>query len=149
MEIILKEDVENLGTEGEVVEVADGYARNYLLPRRMAVEATEQKKRELKMQKKRRRKREEENREEAQKIADQLENNEYVFKVKAGEEGRLFGSVTDLDIVGRINQDGFDIEKKEVELDDHIKSLGVHRVPIKIFEDIYAEVKVNVKEEEE
>ena len=149
MEIILTEDVEKLGSEGDVVEVADGYARNYLLPRHMAVEATDQKIEEIKRQKERERKRKEERRENAQTTAAKLDSTKYVFSVKAGDQGRLFGSVTSNDIAEKLEDDGYDIDKKEIELDDHIKSLGVHNVPVKIYDDIYAEIKVQVVEKEE
>ncbi|MFW6007195.1 MAG: 50S ribosomal protein L9 [Bacillota bacterium] len=149
MEIILTEDVENLGTEGEVVEVADGYARNYLLPRGMAVEATKQKKQEIQQRKKKKERKEEELRQEAEKTAEKLEKEKYVFSVKAGEQGRLFGSVTSNDIAEKVEADGYDIDKREIELDENIKSLGMHRVPVKIYDDIYAEIKVEVVAAEE
>ncbi|MFW5998833.1 MAG: 50S ribosomal protein L9 [Halanaerobiaceae bacterium] len=149
MEIILKEDVENLGSAGEIVEVADGYARNYLLPRKMAVTATKQKKKEIEKIKEKQRKKEQEKRGEAEQTADELSDKKYVFSVKAGEQGRLFGSVTSNDIAGKLEKDGYDIDKREIELDGNIKSLGVHKVPVKIYDDIYAEIKVEVVEAEE
>ncbi|MFW5788082.1 MAG: 50S ribosomal protein L9 [Bacillota bacterium] len=149
MEIILIEDVDNLGSEGDIVEVADGYARNYLIPRQMAVRATEGRKKQIKQQLKKKHKKEKKNVKEAEKIAEKLEDKKFTFPVKAGEQGRLFGSVTTMDIEEKVNEAGFDIDKKDIELDDNIKELGIHKVPVKIYKDVSADLKIEVVEAEE
>ena len=147
MEIILKEDVEKLGNKGEVVEVADGYARNYLLPKGLAVFATKENLNQLKQQLKKEERKEEERREEAQEIADKLSELELEFAVKAGEEGRLFGSVTDKDIAESIEEEiSVEIDKKDIKMDDNIKELGAHKIEIDLYKDIKAELKVKVIE---
>lgn len=146
MEIILTEDVEKLGIEGEVVDVADGYARNYLLPKGLGVEATKGKKKQIKHKKKKRKRREEEKIDDAKKIAEKLEAENFVFPVKAGENGRLFGSVTSKDIAEKVNAAGYDIEKKEIDLDDNIKDLGIQKVPVKIYKNVSADIKIEVTE---
>ncbi|MFW5991896.1 MAG: 50S ribosomal protein L9 [Halanaerobiaceae bacterium] len=147
MKIILQEDVENLGDKGDIVEVADGYARNYLIPREMALEATEGKIKEVKHRQRRLEKKKAQKREEARELAKEMEEKTYEFQVKAGEKGRLFGSITSMDIADRLNDDGFKVSKKDIELSENIKSLGVHEVPVKLFKDINAEIKVKVLEE--
>jgi len=149
MEVILVEDVEKLGSEGEVVDVADGYARNYLLPKGLAVEATKGKKKQIKHRKKKRKHKEEEKINEAKEMAAELEKEKFIFPVKAGEQGRLFGSVTSKDIAEKVNNAGYDIEKKEIDLDDNIKELGIKKVPVKLYKDVYADIKVEVVEKEE
>lgn len=146
MKIILKEDVDKLGSEGEVVDVADGYARNYLLPRGLAARATRGKLKEIKREQKRKKRKEKEKIKEAEKKSAELEEKKYVFKVKAGEQGRLFGSVTTKDIAEKVKEDGFDIDKRNIQLDDNIKSLGIHKVPVKIYGDVSATLKVEVNE---
>ena len=146
MKLILKEDVEKLGEAGDVVDVADGYARNYLLPRQLAVEATEHRLNQLEKKQEKKKKKEKNKRENAEEIASDLEDEKYSFSVKAGEEGRLFGSVTSKDIAEKLKDKGYEVEKKDVELDENIKSLGVHKVSVKIYDDIYAEIKVKVEE---
>lgn len=147
MKIILQEDVENLGEKGDIVDVADGYARNYLIPREMALEATAGKVKEIKHRQQRLDKKKEQRRDEARKLAANMEEKTYEFKVKAGEKGRLFGSITSMDIADRLNDEGFKVSKKDINLADNIKSLGVHEVPVKLYDNIKAEIKVRVLEE--
>ena len=149
MEVILKEDVEKLGSEGEVVEVADGYARNFLFPRGLAVRATKGKIKQLKHKRKKKKQKESERIEEAKKMADKLEEQKFQFPVKAGENGRLFGSVTTKDIAEEVNGSGYEIDKKEIDLDDNIKSLGIHKVPVKIYKNVSADLKIEVVAKEE
>lgn len=144
MEVILKEDVKKLGTEGEVVEVADGYARNYLFPRGLAVKATKGKKKQIKHKKKKKKQKEEQRIEDARKMAKELEKEKFQFPVKAGENGRLFGSVTTKDIAESVNGAGYDIDKREIDLDDNIKELGIHKVPVKIYKNVSADLKIEV-----
>lgn len=147
MKVILREDVEDLGSEGDIVDVADGYARNYLLPRRLAEEATEGKIKQVRQRKEKREKKKKKQRQVAQEKADKLSAETFEISVKAGEEGRLFGSVTTADIAEKLSEAGYDeVEKVNIELDENIKDLGVHKVPVKIFEDIRAEIKIKVVE---
>ena len=149
MEVILIEDVDKLGSEGEVVDVAGGYARNYLFPKGLAIEATKGKKKQIKQRKKKKRKREKEKIADAKEMANKLENEKFSFPVKAGENGRLFGSVTTKDIAEKVNGAGYDIDKREIDLDDNIKSLGIHKVAVKIYKDVSAEMKIEVVEKEQ
>ncbi len=146
MKVILKEDVEKLGEMGDVVEVSDGYARNYLLPAGLAVEATKEQIQELKELENKKEKKEQEKRKEAQNISKELDQKKYKFPVKAGEKGRLFGSVTSQDIADKLSKDGFEIDKRNIEMEDNIKSLGIHKIPVKIFQDINAEIQIEVVE---
>jgi len=149
MEIILREDVDKLGASGDVVEVADGYARNYLIPRGYAVRATESEKKRLRHEIEKAKKRKAEKTEQAQNLKAQLEDERFIFPVKAGEKGKLFGSVTTKDIAEEASKEGYDIDKRNISLDDNIKELGVHKVPVKLFDDIYANLIIEVVEAKE
>lgn len=149
MKIILREDVEKLGQAGDVVEVADGYARNFLLPKKLAVQAKPGKLEEIKKMEKKKRKQEEARREEAQEQAGKMEEAKLVFPVKAGEQGRLFGSVTSQDIADKFEEKGFEIDRRNIDLEENIKELGEHQISIKIFKDISAEITVEVVEAKE
>ena len=144
MKIILTEDVEDLGEEGEIVEVADGYARNYLIPKRMAEMATEGKIQEIKERQRARKRRKAERREEAEEIAEELAKESFEISVKAGEQDRLFGSVTTQDIEEKLAEAGYDIERRDIELEENIKELGEHTVPVKLFEDVVGEINLVV-----
>lgn len=146
MKVVLKEDVEKLGSKGDVVDAAPGYARNYLMPRGLAVEATKQKIKEMKEKEAKKNRLESEKREDANKLKNKLESEKFVIKVKAGENGRLFGSVNTKDIAEAADSKGYDIDKRKIDLDDSIKSLGMHTVEVKLYDDITANLKVNVKE---
>lgn len=146
MKIVLREDVKKLGSKGDVVDAADGYARNYLIPRGLAVEATKQKIKELEEQEAKENRLESEKREDAEKLKSKLESEKFVIKVKAGDKGRLFGSVNTKDIAEAAADKGYDIDKRKIDLDDSIKSLGMHKVSVKIYDDISAGLKVNLKE---
>jgi large subunit ribosomal protein L9 len=146
MEVILKEDIEKLGSEGEVVEVADGYARNFLFPRRLAVKATKGKLKHLKHRRNKKQKKEAEQIKDAKKMAKDLEGQKFKFPVKAGENGRLFGSVTTKNIAKKVKKAGYKIDKREIDLDDNIKSLGIHKVPVKLYKKVVADLKIEVVE---
>lgn len=146
MKIVLREDVKNLGSKGDIVEAADGYARNYLMPRGLAVEATKQKIKELEEKEAKKNRLENEKREEASELKSKLESEKFIVKVKAGEQGRLFGSVNTKDIAEKAAEKGYDINKRKIDLADSIKSLGMHIVEIKLYDDITAKLKINVKE---
>jgi len=152
MEIILIEDVDKLGSSGDIVEVADGYGRNYLIPRGYAVQATESQKKRLRNEIEKAKKRKAEKTEQAQELKTKLEAERFIFPVKAGENGKLFGSVTSKDISEAAASEGYELDKRNISLDENIKDLGVHKVPVKLFDDIYANLIVEVieaKEEED
>ncbi len=146
MRVILKEDVKSLGEKGEIVKVADGYGRNFLLPRGLAEEATEGSIRQLKDKQKAKERKLNEQITEAEKLAKKIEQETFVLSVKAGENGRLFGSVTTKDIAEAVKKSGYQIDKRKIALDEHIKSLGVHKIRVKIFEDVEATLNIQVIE---
>lgn len=148
MQVILEHDVPKLGKKGDLKDVAPGYARNHLLPRGLAVEATPQRLREWKQ---RREKAEETSRrqeEQARLQAEKMTRSELVFKMPAGDGGRLFGSVTPAEIATRLNEEGFDIDKKRIELVEPIKILGDHKVIVRLHQGVKAEIKVKVEKED-
>jgi large subunit ribosomal protein L9 len=142
MEVILRQAVENLGHPGDVVTVSNGYARNYLLPRGVAFQATEGNKKRISQEKTRLETAEGQRRSAAEEIAKKLEEVSITFAARVGEEGKLFGSVTTGDIADQLAAQGFTIEKRLVDLHEPIKDLGVYRVPIKLHADVKPEIKV-------
>lgn len=142
MEVILRQAVENLGKPGDLVAVKAGYARNYLIPRGFALLATEGNKKRIEQQRARLEAAENERRGAAQAVAERLEQVSLTFSARVGEEEKLFGSVTAADIAQQLQAQGFDIEKRQVDLHDPIKSLGVYRVPVKLHADVKPEVRV-------
>ncbi|MBR5739758.1 MAG: 50S ribosomal protein L9 [Firmicutes bacterium] len=144
MKVILLETVRGSGKAGDVVNVSDGYARNLLIPKGLAQEATPQNMARLKKTQERIAKKMAEDRESAQKQAEILANTQVEIRAKAGENGKVFGSVTSKDIAEALNAQGFEIDKKKIKLDAPIKELGVTTVEIKLFNDINGKIKVNV-----
>jgi len=143
MEIILRQAVENLGTTGDVVKVKAGYARNYLLPHGLAYEATPGNLKRIQQERERLEAAENERRGTAQGLAEKLEQVSLTFSARVGEEGKLFGSVTGSDIAEQLHAQGFDmIEKRQIDLHEPIKALGVYRVPVRLHADVKPEVKV-------
>ncbi len=142
MEVILRQAVENLGKPGDLVAVKAGYARNYLIPRGFALAANEGNKKRIEQQKARLEAAENERRGAAQKLADRLEQVSLTFSARVGEEEKLFGSVTAADIAQQLHAQGFEIEKRQVDLHEPIKTLGVYRIPIKLHADVKPEVRV-------
>ena len=142
MEVILRQAVENLGHPGDVVTVSNGYARNYLLPRGVAYQATEGNKKRISQEKARLEAAENSRRDSAQELAKKLEEVSITFAARVGDEGKLFGSVTTQDIADQLAAQGFTIEKRQVDLHEPIKALGVYRVPIKLHADVKPEIKV-------
>ena len=142
MEIILRQAVENLGHTGDIVKVSPGYARNYLIPRGLAYEATTGNKKRLEQERARLEAAENERRGAAQGLATQLENVSITFSARVGEEGKLFGSVTSADIVQQLEAQGIHIEKRQIDLHEPIRSLGVYRVPVRLHADVKPEIKV-------
>ncbi|MFP4016001.1 MAG: 50S ribosomal protein L9 [Halanaerobiales bacterium] len=146
MKVILRKDVKKLGSKGDIVKVSDGYARNYLIPKGMADEATAGNLNQLKHKEKVQQRKEAENIAEAKEMAGKLEKEKFVISVKAGENGRLFGSVTTKDIADTVNKAGYKIDKRKIDLDEHIKSLGVHNIKVKLYQDVEANLKIQVVE---
>lgn len=147
MEIILKKDTPSLGKLGNVVNVADGYARNYLIPHGVGIEATPKNLKLLEKEIKIWQKKAEKQREEAQKLAQELEQLSLSFARKAGEEDKIFGSVTSLDIEEKIKESGIQIDRKKIHLEEPIKALGIFTVPVKLHTEVTANLKVCVVKE--
>jgi len=142
MEIILRQAVENLGATGDVVKVKPGYARNYLLPHGLAYEATPGNLKRIQQERDRLEAAENERRGAASGIAEKLEQVSLTFSARVGEEGKLFGSVTSADIQAQLEAQGFHIERRQIDLHEPIKALGVYRVPIRLHADVKPEVRV-------
>lgn len=144
VKVILRQDMDTLGEAGEVVSVRPGYARNYLLPRGFAYEATAKNVRQLEDERKRAEANARRDFLEARRRASLLENVQITFEARAGEESKLFGSITNADIADRLNDYGLDfaVDRRAIELDEPIKSLGMFSVPVKLHADVRPEVKV-------
>lgn len=142
MEVILRQAVEKLGHPGDIVKVSPGYGRNFLLPRGLAYEATAGNRKRIEQERQRLESAEEARRGAASEIATKLEQVSLTFSARVGEEGKLFGSVTSSDIAAQLEQQGFQIEKRQIELHDPIRALGVYRVPIRLHADVHPEIKV-------
>lgn len=148
MQVILQQDVLNLGKKGELKDVAPGYARNHLLPRNLAVEATPQRIKEWEQRKDKLEAESRRQEEYAQGLADKMSDLKLIFNMQAGEGGRLFGSVTPADIAGKLKEAGFDVDKKKVEIKEPIKSLGSYKVAIRLYPGIKTDAEVIVEKEE-
>ena len=148
MEVVLKKDHENLGKALDVVTVKDGYARNYLLPNGIAVAANEGNKKAVAEAKKLTENREEKKLKEARQLAKKIENVPCTIPVNVGEEDKLFGSVTSQEIVDFLAKEGIEVEKKNIELEEPIKQLGVYSVKIDLYKDVQAKLKVWVVKDE-
>jgi large subunit ribosomal protein L9 len=142
MEIILRQAVENLGKPGDVVKVKPGYARNYLLPRGLAYEATPGNLKRIQQERDRLEAAENTRRETAQGLAEKLEQVSLTFSARVGEEGKLFGSVTTTDIAQQLEAQGFHVEKRQIDLHEPIKALGVYRIPVRLHADVKPEIRV-------
>jgi large subunit ribosomal protein L9 len=142
MEIILREHVDNLGRRGDVVKVAAGYARNYLLPRGFAYEATAGNRKRIEQERQRLEQAEEQRRGSASELATKLEQVSLTFSARVGDEGKLFGSVTSADIQHQLEAQGLKLEKRQIELHEPIRALGVYRVQIRLHADVHPEIKV-------
>ena len=144
MEVILKEDVANLGHRGEVVKVADGYGRNYLLPRKLALQATETNKAVIEQMKTAAARRSATEKAQAEQMVAKLEPVVLSFTRKAGEQGHLFGSVTSSDIAAELASQGFEVDRRKIQLDEPLKSLGDFTVAIRLHREVTARVQVKV-----
>jgi len=144
MRVILSEDVQHVGIAGEVVKVREGYARNYLIPRGLAMLATEGKVREMEHKKRIIEERVKKQIKGHEKVALQIHKVRLSFTVKAGEEGKLFGSVTSSDIHQQLAEQGIEVDRRRIELPDPIKQLGDYKVPVRLHREVRAEIRVEV-----
>ena len=148
MKVILLQDVKSLGKKGEIVNVNDGYARNFILPKKLGVEATGKNLNDLKLQKNNEKKVAQENLDAAKKLAAELAEGKVELAIKVGEGGRAFGSVSSKEIAAAVkDQMKLDVDKKKIVLKENIKTLGTHIVNVKLHPEVTAELKVVVKEE--
>lgn len=148
MKVILTADVKTLGKKGDIVNVSDGYARNMLFPKKLGVEANAKNMNELRLQNRHEEKVAQENLEAARAFAKEVEQSSVTVTIKVGEGGRVFGSVSAKEIAEAAKEQlGFDIDKKKMQMDSPIKSLGVTMVPIRLHPKVTAELKVQVKEQ--
>ena len=148
MKVILLENVKSLGKKGEIVNVNDGYARNFILPKKLGVEATGKNLNDLKLQKNNEKKVAQQNLDAAKELAAELSAGKVELAIKVGEGGRTFGSVSSKEIAVAVkDQMQLDIDKKKIQLKESIKSLGTHIVTVKLHPEVSAELKVVVKEE--
>jgi large subunit ribosomal protein L9 len=146
VKIIMNQDVTNLGEEGDIRDVAPGYARNFLFPRKLAVPYTSHYLTILNQKKRKIEKRKEEKRIQAQGMKDQIEKEEIVFALQAGENGKLFGSITNGQIAEELQKRGYSVERKRIEVPDHhLKMVGEYTIKVKLYGDEEAELKVSVK----
>ena len=148
MEVILREDIEKLGTRGQVVKVAAGYARNFLLPKKLAVTATGSNKKIIEQERQGHLRKEAKLETEAQDLSKLLTGVTITINQKAGENDQLFGSVTSKDVADGLLAKGFTIERRKIQLDEPIKQLGEFKVPVRLHKDVTAEVTVVVAKEE-
>jgi large subunit ribosomal protein L9 len=144
MDVILREDIEKLGTRGQMVKVKDGYARNFLLPRRMAVLATEANKKIIEQERQSWLRKEAKIQSDAEALGKLMAGLTLEFARKAGEEDHLFGSVTAIDIEDGLAKKGYTIDRKKIHLDEAIKTLGEHKVSVKLHKEVSVEITVNV-----
>jgi large subunit ribosomal protein L9 len=148
MEIILREDIDKLGQRGQVVDVAAGYARNFLLPKRLAVAATESNKKIVEQERQSALRRDAKEVAGAQELAKMMANVNVTISQKAGDNDQLFGSVTAKDIADSLERQGYNIDRRKVQLDEPIKTLGEHRATVRLHRDVTVEIPVHVTKEE-
>jgi large subunit ribosomal protein L9 len=147
MEVILKEDVAKLGSRGDVVKVAEGFGRNYLVPRKLAIEATAGNKAVVEQMKAASLRRSAKEKSQAEELSKQFEGLSLTFQRRAGENDQLFGSVTSGDIAESLAKQGFDLDRRKVQLHEPLKALGEFTVPIKLHKDVTTHLKVVIEKE--
>jgi len=147
MDVILREDIDKLGSRGEVVNVAAGYARNFLLPKRLAVPATDSNKKIVEQERQAHLRKEAKDRTEAEDLGKMMAGVSIVISQKAGENDQLFGSVTSKDIAEALEKKNYTIDRRKIQLDEPIKQLGEHKIPVRLHEDVTTEITVNVVRE--
>ena len=148
MEVILKEDVPKLGHRGDLVKVAEGYGRNFLLPKKLAIEANDGNKKVIEQMKASAVRKAQKDKTDAEALAAQFNGVTVTITRRAGEQDQLFGSVTSSDVAAELEKKGFTIDRRKIELDQPIKAVGEYNVPIRLFREVTATVKLEVKKEE-
>ena len=149
MEVILRETIDTLGRAGQVVKVKPGYARNYLLPRKLAYLATPGNLKVIEFERQSLVRKEAKQKGEADQLKALLDAVELTIRRKVGEQNTLYGSVTNSDVADELEKKGFQIEKRKIHMDDHIKQLGEFEIPVRLFKDVTAVVKLKVEPETE
>lgn len=149
MKVILREDMDSLGFEGEVVDVAKGYGRNYLIPKGLALEANKQNMQLIEMQRKKIEVKRVKAQSDAERVKEKIAEVVITIRQKAGEEDKLYGSVTTMDIAAHLEKEGVIVDRKKLILDKPIKSLGEYEIPVKLHPEVTGTVKVIVKPEEQ
>ena len=144
MEVILREDIEKVGQRGEVVKVAPGFARNFLLPKRLAVAATEANKKIVAQERDAWLRKEAKQKGEAEDLGKMLSGVTITITQRAGEEGHLFGSVTAKDVAEALERQNYNIDRKKIQLEENIRQVGEYKVPVRLHREVTAEVTVNV-----
>ena len=145
MKIILKQNIEKIGQVGDVIEVSNGFARNFLIPQGKAISFTMGNFRQIEYLKKREIEKKEGELKEVRELAEKINNISLEIKVKAGEEGKLFGSVTNKDIVKTLfKEHGIELDKKKLNLKESLKKLGIHTIPVNLYKDVTPQIKVNL-----
>jgi len=145
MKVILLQDVKSVGKKGQVIDASDGYARNFLIPKKLAVVADNANMNELKTKQEANKYKRDMSLASAKELSEKMKNFELVFKIKAGENGKIFGSITSKDIADELNKKYFvEVDKKKILLEDAIKNLGVYNIDIKLFEGVTGKLKVTV-----
>ncbi len=144
MKVILKEDVERVGKRGDIVNVSDGFARNYLIPKKLAIPATESNLKAFQNEEKLRRMKAEREKTKAEKLANKIKNISITIAVKTGEDDKLFGAVSSVDILSALKEKGIELQKGMIRMEDSIRTLGTHYVPIKLHPEVEAKLKVEV-----
>ena|SRR5437762_936637 len=149
MEVILRETIDNLGRAGQVVKVADGYARNFLLPRKLAYPATPGNLKVIESERQSLVRKEGKQKDESEKLKQMLDAVAIVIRRKVGEQNALYGSVTNSDVADELEKKGFQVEKRKIHMEDHIKQVGEFEIPIRLFKDVTAHIKLKVEAEPE
>jgi large subunit ribosomal protein L9 len=147
MDVILREDIDKLGARGQVVQVASGYARNFLLPKRLAVAATEANKKIVEQERQSHLRKEAKQKTEAEDLGKLMAGVTVTISQKAGENDQLFGSVTSKDVAEALEQKNFTIDRRKIQLDEPIKQLGAHKLAIRLHKDVFVEITVSVVRE--
>jgi large subunit ribosomal protein L9 len=148
MEVILREHVDNLGRRGDVVKVAEGYARNYLLPRKLALAVTEANRRQIERERAAAEARDAEGRGQAEALAQRITQLEIEIARRVGENETLYGSVTSSDVAHALQTKGFEVDRRKIQLPEPLKTLGEHTIPIKIHRDVVAQLRLKVVAEQ-
>lgn len=147
MKVILQKDVPNLGDAGDIKDVANGYARNYLLPRKLVIMANDSSKKAVEHQNKLIKVKKEKRKKDSEKVAEGISGLEIKIIAQVGEEGKLFGSVTSMDIAKKLSENGFEIDKRKIHLENPIKNIGEYEIPLKLDEGLTTNIKVVVDKE--